>query len=191
MLLFHMEEVPIVELTFYARRLCRIYFLIFCASVVDLAIFKMKAQLFGFSLFCVIMVFVNIVALRFVISNASTFNILATIAIASFMEVIILTTTIVFSIQGFYKPVYFNIYPIVWCIMELSTIYILYGFYRKVADEQVDNEAVDSVGGVYVPSCDVPIEYANTANSLCNEEVSEEVGIELTEITTAIEDLEG
>lgn len=160
------------------------YFIVFCASVVDLIIFDMNKHLFGFTCFYVIMLALNIIVLRFVIGNASACNVLVAIWFASFLEVMVVATTIVFSIKGYYDPIYFNVYPLFWCIIELTTIYILYGFYRKLVDgdESGTDNVVGNHSGTYVPSLDIPIEYANTADGVSDINVSEGVGIELTVI---------
>ena len=179
-----MDEIPLLELIFYARRLCRIYFIIFCINLIALFLTEMNKTMFGFSCFYIVMLFLNIVALRFVIVNATNFNVLVSILFTSLLELMMIITTILFSLNGFYDPWYIDISPIIWVVLELSTIYILYGFYKKLANPSTTNEIngeADANGGQYTPPVDNPISYAKTAEGGLSDTASVVSEIEIPE----------
>lgn len=131
-LLFHMDEMPLLELKFYARRLSHFYFLMIVLSIVLMCTFKYEKLWTILDALEICMLFVNFCTIRLVIHSATKCNTLASIAITCILEVIVIISTAICIVKGYYTPAYLIVSPIIWILLELTTIMILYGFYRKM-----------------------------------------------------------
>lgn len=150
-LLFRMDEVPLVELIFYARKSSHIYFLVLLVSIALLIMNRtVNTVLLSLSITELVLMFINLVVLRIVIANPSKWNTFISLLVVIFLEIFYTIITILGAIQGLLNPLYKLVLPVAWILLEVTTIMIMYGFHRKVmivensdGDKQMHSSLLD------------------------------------------------
>lgn len=138
-----MDEIPLLELKFYARRLSHFYFLMIVASIILMCLFKYETLWTILDAVEITMLFINFCTVRLVIHNATKCNTLASIFVTIFLQCIVVTSTVICIVKGYYSPAYLIISPGIWLLLETTTVMILYGFYRKMVIGGESDEAAE------------------------------------------------
>ena len=141
LLLFRMEEVPLVELIFYARKSSHIYFIVFVVSLTLLILAgSVNRILLSLSITELVLMMINIIVLRIVITKPSKWNTFIALLVVIFLEIFYTAITVLGVIQGFLTPLYRLVVPLAWIVLEITTIFIMYGFHRKLIDSDAEND---------------------------------------------------
>lgn len=136
-ILFHLDEMPMLELTFYARRLSHIYLLVIVASIVVLWVYYGNQQtVLIVSCMELIVIFCTFVILRLIILNPKDSNIKAAIVFSVLLLLFVFSGTIYGAVSGSFNPMWFVVLPILWVLLQASSVYILWGFLRKLIQEE-------------------------------------------------------
>lgn len=148
-MIFHMDEVPLLELIFYARRLSQIYVIVFILGIVMLCLTPggVGSLLFALSIVDVVLIGLDILVLRLVIWNTSRCNCLTALLLSLVALVVYVVLAIAGIVTNESKLVYFT-FPFLWILLEITTVIILYGFYRKIVRESEQQES--SIGSALI-----------------------------------------
>lgn len=158
-MVFHMDEVPLLELKFYARNVSLIYLVVLVFGIVMLCLTPphFNAFLLALTIVDVSLVGMNIFVLRLVVWNASRCNCLSALLLTLGALIVYVVLAIIGVVRQFIKP-YILVIPILWILLEISTVVILHGFYKKIVNE---GEAEPSTLGSTL--LDREIEYSHSA----------------------------
>lgn len=144
-ILFHLDEMPLLELTFYARRLSLIYLLVIIISIIMLSIYYSDQQtILLVSCMELMIMFSTFVILRIIILSPRDGNIKAAIGFTVLLLLFVFSGTIFGAVSGSFRPMTFILLPISWVLLQASSVYILWGFRRKVLDSAKDENKMKS-----------------------------------------------
>ena len=131
-ILFHLDEMPLLELTFYARRLSHIYLIVIIASIVVLCVYYRTQQtVLLMSCMELMVIFCTFVILRIIIQSPRD-SYSAAIGFSGLLLAFVFSITIYAAIIGSFQPVWLVLLPTVWVLLQASSVYILWGFRRKL-----------------------------------------------------------
>jgi hypothetical protein len=130
-LLFHIDEVPVAELLFYARKLSIIYVALFIITVIETFLIDDRSIL-PWSIASCFLLLLNVATLRFVCDDQSLFRIRCSLSVACMLLTYWIIWVVWFGVKGYFSPIWNICGPIVAVLMQATTAFILNKFRQKI-----------------------------------------------------------
>lgn len=144
-ILLHLDKMPLLELTFYARRLSHVYMIVMVISIVILCLYYANEQtILLVSCMELMVIFSTFVILRIIILSPKDSNISAAIGFSVLLLLFVFSGTIFGAVEGSFHSMWFILLPIAWVILQACSVYILWGFRRKLLDAANDEQKIRS-----------------------------------------------